>query len=62
MLSISLVQNKIDKFGGTLITGWAIWEKVGVFIEAEFHAVWLKPDGEHLGLNPRRHIPNCGSI
>lgn len=57
-----LVQNKIDKFGGSLISGWAIWEKVGVFIEAEFHAVWLKSDGEYLDLNPRRNISNCRSI
>ena len=50
-----LVQDKIDEFGGALVTGWAVWEKQGVFIEAEFHAVWLNSEGEYLDLNPR-HI------
>jgi len=57
-----LVQNKINEFGGTMVTGWAIWEKVGVFIEAEFHAVWLNHNGEYVDLNSRRNISNCQSI
>ena len=39
--------------GGEQIIGWAIWERPGVFIEAEFHAVWRNPLGEFLCLTPR---------
>jgi hypothetical protein len=48
-----LVEEKVKEFGGSLQLGWAIWERSGVFIEAEFHAVWKKPDGTFLDLNPR---------
>ncbi|MCO7188624.1 MULTISPECIES: hypothetical protein [unclassified Pseudoalteromonas] len=50
-----LVQDKIEELGGTSVTGWAIWEKEGIFIEAEFHAVWLNSEGKYIDLNPR-HI------
>src|SRR5690554_5478469 len=48
-----LVEEKVKEFGGSQQLGWAIWERPGVFIEAEFHAVWKKPDGTFLDLNPR---------
>jgi len=48
-----LVQEKVDESGGKMVTGWAIWEKPGVFIEAEFHAVWVTPESEYIDLNPR---------
>ncbi|QUM82004.1 hypothetical protein HWV01_17820 [Moritella sp. 5] len=57
-----LVQDKIDEFGGTLVTGWVIWEKVGVFIEAEFHAIWLDPDGKYIDLNARDMFSNLKEI
>lgn len=56
------MQDKVDQFGGQLITGWAIWETQGVFIEAEFHAVWLKIDGEYVDLNPRDILSNITEI
>lgn len=48
-----LVAEKIKEFGGEQVLGWAIWEKPGVFIEAEFHSVWKQSNGELLDLNPR---------
>jgi hypothetical protein len=48
-----LVDEKITESGGKQIIGWAIWEKTGVFIEAEFHAVWETTEGNLLDLNPR---------
>ena len=57
-----LVQDKIDESGGTLITGWAVWEKEGVFIEAEFHAIWLNSEGKHIDLNPRHISSNLKEI
>ena len=28
-----------------MLLGWRFWEWPGVFMEAEFHAVWQMPDG-----------------
>lgn len=39
--------------GGEQLLGWAIWEYPGIFIEAEFHAVWRDPSGRLLDLSPR---------
>ena len=36
-----------------MIVGWAIWEWPGVFIEAEFHAVWASPEGQLVDFAPR---------
>jgi hypothetical protein len=37
---------QVSEFGGSCVYGWLIWEWPGILIEAEFHAVWKKPDGE----------------
>lgn len=39
------VDKKIDHSGGSKVHGWSIWEWKGIFIEAEFHAVWKSPKG-----------------
>jgi hypothetical protein len=49
----SIVSAKIAAYGGTTVCGWALWEWPGVFVEAEFHAVWQPPTGELLDLTPR---------
>jgi hypothetical protein len=49
----SLVEEQIREKSGSMIVGWAIWERPGVFIEAEFHAVWESPEGEFIDLSPR---------
>lgn len=33
--------------------GWAIWEWKKVLIEAEFHAVWQRPDGTLIDITPK---------
>ena len=48
-----LVDEYISNHGGERILGWAIWELPGLFIEAEFHAVWKAPAGELIDLSPR---------
>lgn len=48
-----MVEQQVSKFGGQLLLGWAIWERAGVFIEAEFHAVWRNPEGELIDIVPR---------
>lgn len=48
-----ILADHVDKNGGEKIIGWAIWERPGVFIEAEFHAIWRSPDGENIDIVPR---------
>lgn len=51
---IENVRKMVERRGGSQVLGWAIWEVPGVFLEAEFHAVWQRPeDGSLLDLNPR---------
>ena len=49
----SIVPKQIAAHGGNQLTGWAIWEVPGVYIEAEFHAVWQRPDGQIVDISPR---------
>lgn len=49
----NVVSEQVTSHGGQQIIGWAIWELPGVFIEAEFHAVWQSPEGELLDVVPR---------
>lgn len=48
-----LVDEYISDHGGERVLGWAIWELPGLFIEAEFHAIWKAPTGELIDLNTR---------
>lgn len=50
---VTIVPKHISTHGGEQLFGWAIWEWPGVFIEAEFHCVWRRPDGEIVDLTPR---------
>lgn len=49
-----IVDDHIAIHGGVRKLGWALWELPGLYIEAEFHAVWEKPDGELLDITPKR--------
>ena len=48
------VRRYVEGPGGQFAYGWSIkiWEKV--YIEAEHHAVWLRPDGTLLDVTPMR--------
>ena len=43
----------ISKHGGRSVLGWQIWERYGVFIEAELHAVWKNPEGNIFDVTPK---------
>lgn len=49
----SIVQDHIVLNGGKQYNGWAIWEWRKVMIEAEFHCVWERPDGQLVDLTPK---------
>jgi hypothetical protein len=45
-----IVEEKTRQAGGGSQFGWALWELPGLFVEAEFHAVWRPPRGELVDL------------
>jgi hypothetical protein len=45
------VYTKIEKQGGSMICGWALWGNEMLF-EAEFHSVWKSPKGELIDITP----------
>ena len=49
------VQAKIEREGGQMLCGWQIWEWPHVMVEAEFHAVWLSPEGQMIDITPKPH-------
>lgn len=49
------VEAKISQAGGSMLCGWQIWEWPHVLVEAEFHAVWLSPDGDLEEITPKQH-------
>jgi hypothetical protein len=46
----SIVEDKTRQAGGESQIGWALWELPGLFVEAEFHAVWRSPLDELVDL------------
>ena len=49
------VHAKIGQAGGRMLCGWQIWEWPHVLVEAEFHAVWISPDGALVDITPKQH-------
>ncbi len=43
----------VRQFGGSTQHGWSMRERPSVFVEAEFHAVWRRPDGALIDVTPR---------
>jgi hypothetical protein len=42
----------IKEKGGSGLCGWRIWEWPNTMIEAEFHEVWVSPEGELVDTTP----------
>ena len=49
----TVVERKVAEAGGKFVLGWAIWERPGIWLEAELHAVWQNPEGELIDIVPR---------
>ncbi len=49
----SIVPEHVEANGGKQIFGWAIFELPRIWLEAEFHAVWERPDSKLIDLTPR---------
>ncbi len=46
------VRRQKDEAGGEIVHGWRIYIMPGLFLEAEFHAVWKAPDGRLVDVSP----------
>ena len=54
------VANHIADHAGEIQYGWIIWEKPNLWLNAEFHAVWVSPTGEFIDVTPK--VDGEGSI
>jgi hypothetical protein len=43
---------QIEKHGGNIAYGWAIWHWPSAYFEAEHHGVWRSPKGELIDITP----------
>ncbi len=50
---LELVEEQVSNAGGKVILGWSLWEIPGLFVEAEFLAVWQLPSGEMVDIAPK---------
>jgi hypothetical protein len=48
-----LVDAHVGQHGGELLLGWSLWEMPGLFVEAEFHAIWRSPIGVYVDIAPK---------
>ena len=67
--SFSNLERKIERDGGGIQYGWAIWYLPGILMEAEFHAVWVSPRGELIDVSPHQiefteimFLPDSGTV
>jgi hypothetical protein len=47
------VREKIKHDGGSIKFGWTLWEWPNVWLNAEFHAVWVDPTGSYWDITPK---------
>ena len=47
------VFRKIERAGGSMVHGWAIWTVPGVCFEAEHHGAWRRRGGEVIDVSPQ---------
>lgn len=48
------VFEQVTTHGGAERQGWAIWYIPGVWVEAEYHCIWLSPDGRLIDITPKK--------
>ncbi len=45
----------IKENGGSMTTGWAIWQRANILLHAEAHAIWKSPEGALLDITPHEY-------
>lgn len=60
------VESKVRRDGGQIVFGWNLTWVIKVYIEAQFHAVWLSPAGVYADVTPEPqphpHLPQPQKI
>lgn len=51
------VERKIERAGGSVAYGWAIWNLKGYYFEAEHHGVWCNRSGLLIDVSPQLANP-----
>ena len=46
------LKSHVASHGGRIQYGWTIWEHPGWYLEAEFHPLWISPQGELIEISP----------
>ena len=49
----NVVKSYMGYAEGTQLFGWSIWEWPNVFIEAEFHSIWVSANEEEIDITPK---------
>lgn len=47
------VLRKVERAGGQIVHGWAIWHMPGIYFEAEHHGVWRNRAGRLVDVSPQ---------
>lgn len=47
------VEQKVQNDGGAIVYGWCVWEYPGLYLTAEYHAVWEDQHGMLVDITPK---------
>ena len=49
------VSRMVKQYGGSMISGWAVWQRGNMLLDAEAHAIWRAPDGKLIDITPHSY-------
>lgn len=49
------VYRMVKQYGGSMISGWAVWQRGNMLLDAEAHAIWRAPDGKLIDITPHSY-------
>lgn len=49
------VPQMVKQYGGSMLSGWAIWQRGNMLLDAEAHSIWSTPDGKLIDITPHSH-------
>lgn len=49
------VHRMVKQYGGSMISGWAVWQRGNMLLDAEAHAIWRAPDGKLIDITPHSY-------
>lgn len=49
------VYRMVKQYGGSMISGWAIWQRGNMLLDAEAHAIWRAPDGKLIDITAHNY-------